>query len=193
MFRPPGRVPTSARLMAIAAAVVVVACGGGGSGRDLPLPERTLAVSSAAFEDGSSIPVEFTCEGADRSPPLAWESGPPGTAAYAVVVDDPDAPGGIFVHWTVWNLPPSDTSLPAGASSSGTLPPAVREGRNDFGRNGWAGPCPPKGDEPHRYRFRVYALREPLDVPSGAEPGRVLGALEGKVLAWGELIGLFGR
>lgn len=177
----------------VAALALFPACGGGGSGRELPLPEASLAVQSPAFDAGAPIPPEFTCEGADRSPPLHWDPGPPDTAAYAIVVDDPDAPGGIFVHWTIWNLPPSTTSLPADASRSAALPPAVREGRNDFGRPGWGGPCPPPGDKPHRYRFRVYALGSPLEFPAESPPARVLDALEGNILAWGELIGTFDR
>lgn len=178
--------------MLAAAMTVAVACGGG-SGRELPLPVPSLSVRSTAFEAGAAIPIRFTCEGEDLSPPLAWEGGPPGTASYAVVVDDPDAPRGTFVHWTVWGLAPGTTSLAEGASRSGGLPPAVREGRNDFGRTGWGGPCPPKGDEPHRYRFRVFALREPLDLPAGAAPRTVLDAIEGNVLGWGELVGTFAR
>ncbi|MCS7295244.1 MAG: YbhB/YbcL family Raf kinase inhibitor-like protein [Chloroflexota bacterium] len=174
-------------------ALLGAACGGGGSGKELPLPEPSLRVSSTAFEAGGPIPIQFTCDGADASPPLSWEAGPPGTVMYALVVDDPDAPRGIFVHWAVWGLPPNTTSLPAAASKSGTLPAAVREGKNDFGRQGWGGPCPPKGDEPHRYRFRVYALREPIALPAGAAPRAVLDALEGTVLAWGELVGTYGR
>ena len=173
--------------------VSLLASCGGGSGRELPLPDPSLTVTSSAFDSGATIPAEFTCDGADLSPPLRWEAGPPETVTYAIVVDDPDAPGGIFVHWTVWGIPANATEFAAGASGSGTLPPAVREGKNDFGRTGWDGPCPPRGDEPHRYRFRVYALREGIDLPSGAAPGRVLDAIEGKVVAWGELVGTYGR
>ncbi len=184
----------SYRVLGVLLAFLAVATScGGGSGRELPLPEPSLTVTSPAFEPGASIPAQFSCDGADVSPPLMWEPGPPETVMYAIVVDDPDAPGGIFVHWTLWGLPAATRELPAGASGSGTLPPAVREGKNDFGRTGWGGPCPPRGDEPHRYRFRVYALRDAIDLPAGASPSRVLDAIEGKVLAWGELVGTYGR
>jgi Raf kinase inhibitor-like YbhB/YbcL family protein len=114
-----------------------------------------FALTSTAFDAGGSIPRRYTCDGADVSPALAWAGVPPGTAALVLVVDDPDARG--WVHWLVLDLPGSDGSLAEGIASSAATP---AQGRNDFGRRGWGGPCPPSGT--HRYAFTLYALSAPL-------------------------------
>jgi Raf kinase inhibitor-like YbhB/YbcL family protein len=122
-----------------------------------------LKITSPAFAEGQAIPKRFTCDGANVSPPLAWSGVPAGAKALALIVDDPDAPGGLFTHWIVVNLPPETRSLPEGAKA---LPAGSSQGINDFGKEGYGGPCPPKGR--HRYVFHLYALdtRVPQAKPS---------------------------
>jgi Raf kinase inhibitor-like YbhB/YbcL family protein len=146
-----------------------------------------LAVSSTALVDGDQVPVEFTCDGDDVAPDLAWADVPAAAVEIVVVVDDPDAPGGTFTHWTVWGLPPNATPI------DGDLPDAAVEGTNDFGRVGYRGPCPPVDDGPHQYRFRVFALDSALDLPRGAAPAQLSAAINGHVLAQGELRASYAR
>jgi Raf kinase inhibitor-like YbhB/YbcL family protein len=164
--------------------VLLTACAGD-SGVS-PQPDHRLDVSSDDLEQGARVPVRFTCEGDDVAPHLAWGNPPEGTVEVVVIVDDPDAPGGTFTHWTVWGLEPGD-ELPGGMSDGAV------EGRNDFGSVGYRGPCPPPGDEPHRYRFRVLAVDRPLGLDEGAPPVDVAAALEGHVLGEGVLEARFGR
>ena len=132
---------------------------GGGDGGDGPTTSLAqLRLSSSAFEDGGAIPVDYTCRGADVSPPLLWTGVPADTAEIAVVVRDLDASG--FVHWVVSGLPPT-----TGGLAQGTVPPEAVQAVNDLGRPGWSGPCPPSGT--HNYQFVVYALAQ----PSGLTPG----------------------
>jgi Raf kinase inhibitor-like YbhB/YbcL family protein len=152
----------------------------------------TLAITSTAFADGAPIPARCTCEGDDRAPPLAFSGVPSGARSLALVVDDPDAPDPaapktVWVHWVVHELPPDTAGLPEG----GALPAGARQGLNDWKRAGYGGPCPPIGR--HRYFFKLYALDAPLDVPSGLDKNALLAAMEGKVLAQGELIGTYER
>ena len=144
----------------------------------------TLTLRSSAFDEGGAIPSSHTCDGDDISPSLTWERGPEGTAAFALVVDDPDARG--FVHWILTDIPEDLTELPEGQGDAIGAP-----GRNDFGRNGWGGPCPPSGE--HRYTFTLYALSEQLQLGSGADGDAVTSAMEGKVLAQGTLTGRYTR
>ncbi|WP_376793287.1 YbhB/YbcL family Raf kinase inhibitor-like protein [Thermoflexus sp.] len=151
-----------------------------------------LRLRSPAFAEGETIPREYTCDGADRSPPLRWDPPPPGTRSLALVMDDPDAPGGRFVHWTLYGIPPERTELPEGLPAHPALEGIGRQGRNDFRRIGYGGPCPPPGP-PHRYRFTLYALDIPPELPPGASPTDVERALEGHILAVGRLTGRYGR
>jgi Raf kinase inhibitor-like YbhB/YbcL family protein len=148
---------------------------------------QTMEVSSTDVETGEPIPVEHTCDGADAPPILTWSGVPEGSGEVAVLVDDPDAPGGDFTHWVVWGLAGTDATI------GRVLPGGAVEGRNDFGDTGYGGPCPPAGDEPHRYRFRVFALEETLDLAAGAGTEEFRDALEGNVLAWGELTATYVR
>jgi Raf kinase inhibitor-like YbhB/YbcL family protein len=153
-------------------------------------PGRTigsLTVTSTAFTANGPIPVDFTCDGADRSPPLTWSAAPSGTQSIAIVVDDPDAPGGDFVHWVAFNLPASNISLPEGADAASV---GGVSGANGFGRSGYGGPCPPR-HEAHRYRFRVRALNALLTAPAGSSRDAVEAAMNGHVLADGLLVGVF--
>ncbi|GIW19724.1 MAG: hypothetical protein KatS3mg065_0020 [Chloroflexota bacterium] len=144
-------------------------------------------LTSSAFGDGEPIPREYTCEGADVSPPLAWSDAPKGTAALVLIVDDPDARG--FIHWVVVDIPGAPGgSLPRGVSRT---PAAPQEGRNDFGRVGWGGPCPPSGR--HRYVFTLSALSAPLRLPGTPDAATVRRAMEGRVLGVARLTGTYRR
>lgn len=148
-------------------------------------------LTSPAFSSGGSIPVEHTCEGADRSPPLSWSGIPAGTKSLALIVDDPDAPDPAaprmtWVHWVLYNLPPDSSGLPEGVAD---LPAGTREGFNDWKRTGYGGPCPPIGR--HRYFHKLYALDTVL--PDLGRPGKahLEKAMQGHVLAHAELIGTY--
>ena len=143
----------------------------------------TLTLASAAFADGGPIPAEHTCRGADVSPALAWQGVPAGTAALVLFVDDPD--GRDWVHWSVLDLPGADGGLPRGVPPTADPP---RQGRNDFGRVGYGGPCPPSGN--HHYRFTLYALAAPLGLAGHPDGGTVRGALgRATILAQVTLVG----
>ena len=139
-------------------------------------------VVRAPFANGATIPARFTCAGAGERPRLVVTGVTPRTRELILVVTDPDAPSGTFVHWTAYAIQP-DTRV---------LPGPAREGRNSAGSTGWTPPCPPKGDKPHRYVFSVYALRTPIFLKRGAEPGAVIGVLRGAI-ARGQTVGRFGR
>jgi Raf kinase inhibitor-like YbhB/YbcL family protein len=153
-----------------------------------------FGVTSPAFRNGERIPDLYTCKGEDISPPLSWTHPPAGTRSIALIVDDPDAPGGVFTHWIVWNIPSSLRALPQGVRVK-TLDPDIREGRNDFGTIGYRGPCPPRGHGVHHYRFRLFALREPLplDLPEGASAREVHRFLSGRVIGEAVLVGTYSR
>ena len=150
-----------------------------------------MMITSTAFSPGELIPSEFTCDGKDLSPPLAWTDVPPGTVSLALVSDDPDAPGGTWVHWVVWNLPGAARKLEAHLPGRGELPDGTRQGTNDFHRPGYGGPCPPSGT--HRYYFRLYALDARLDLEAGATRAALDRAMKGHVLAQAELMGKYRR
>ena len=152
----------------------------------------SLQISSDAFADGKIIPKDHTCDGADRSPPLHWDGAPERTKAFALVVDDPDAPSGVFTHWLLYNVPAAAKALDVGVATSGTLGDGSRQGTNDFGRVGWSGPCPPPGSA-HRYRFKLYALSAPLELEPGAKRDAVLKAIKEKKLAEAEVTGKYER
>ena len=130
----------------------------------------TLVLRSPAFADGAPVPAEFSCRGADVSPPLAWTGVPAGAAALVLFVDDPD--GRDWVHWSVLDLPARDGSLPRGVAPTADPP---HQGRNDFGRVGYGGPCPPSGN--HHYRFTLYALASPLGLTGHPDGAAVRAAL----------------
>ncbi len=146
----------------------------------------TLEVTSPAFEPESRIPKKYTCDGEDVSPPLMWSGVPAEAKSLALIVDDPDAPMGTWVHWVLYDLPPDLDSLPEGARGMG------KEGVNDFRKTGYGGPCPPRGSE-HRYFFKVYALDTVTNLKSGATKRDLENAMRGHILAQGQLIGIYGR
>lgn len=147
-----------------------------------------LRLESPAFRAGGEIPRRYTCDGADVAPPLAWSGVPDGTESLALIVEDPDAPRGLWVHWLVYDLPPDTTGLPEG----GALPPGAREGRTHYPEPGYGGPCPPPGP-PHRYVFRLYALDRSGALPDGASRDDLLAEARGHALAEAELVGIYGR
>jgi Raf kinase inhibitor-like YbhB/YbcL family protein len=169
-------------------------------------PSRlTIQLQSSAFADSGMIPMTFTCDGADRSPPLEWSGVPAQARTLALICDDPDAPMGTWSHWVVFNLPshvsalkegvPASEAIPASAAGQGESAPeelsAGRQGKNDFGNSGYGGPCPPGGT--HNYFFRIYALDSPLDLGAGATRAQVLKAITGHILAEGRLVGKYQR
>ncbi len=151
-------------------------------------------ITSPAFSDGGPIPRAHTCDGADLSPPLTWRDAPKGTSAFALVVDDPDAPAGTWVHWVVYGLDASTTNLPAGIPTTPELeqPIGATQGTNDFRRSGYGGPCPPRG-RPHRYVFTLYALDTRIALPPGATKNVLLRAIKEHVLEEAKMIGTYGR
>ncbi len=152
----------------------------------------TFSITSPAFAPGSAIPRSFTADGLDVSPALAWADPPAGTVTFALICDDPDAPAGTWVHWLIWNLPAAARGLPQGVPTTKTLADGSAQGKNDFGRFGYGGPSPPRG-KPHRYYFRLYALKEKLALAAGATRRELDRAMEGKVLASADLMGTYGR
>lgn len=151
----------------------------------------TITVTSPAFGDGSRIPVDHTCDGKDLMPDLVLSSPPDGTKSLVVLVDDPDAPAGVFTHMIAFNVSPETRKLPGGADLGGAGE-AARFGLNDFQSARYAGPCPPRG-EVHRYRFRVVALDTVLKLPEGAPKSQIDEAMDGHILGEGSLTGHFGH
>ncbi|MDR3748381.1 MAG: YbhB/YbcL family Raf kinase inhibitor-like protein [Acidobacteriota bacterium] len=151
-----------------------------------------FTVKSPAFPPGAEIPKKYGCQGADLSPALEWSGFPAKTASFALIVDDPDAPAGTWVHWVLWNLPASAHSLPEGVAKTDELPDGSRQGRNDFRKVGYNGPCPPPG-KTHRYFFRLYALDGKLDLRPGASRAELDAAMKGHILGQAEYVGTFRR
>jgi Raf kinase inhibitor-like YbhB/YbcL family protein len=152
----------------------------------------TLQLTCPSFKPGDDIPVEFTCDGADVSPMLTWNDPPQGTQSFALVMDDPDSLAGTWVHWLLYDLASTKREAPQGIRSQGTLPSGARQGRNDFHRTGYGGPCPPPG-LPHRYFFRLYALDTTVNLPPGATRDTLDRAMRDHVLATAELFGRYQR
>jgi Raf kinase inhibitor-like YbhB/YbcL family protein len=151
-----------------------------------------LKLSSADFSSGAAIPKQFTCDGADISPALEWNDPPAGTQSFSLIADDPDAPVGTWVHWVLFDLPANARSLPQDVAKKEQIENGARQGRNDFGKIGYGGPCPPAG-KPHRYFFKLYALDTTLNLKAGATKQEVERAQQGHVLAQGEWMGRYGR
>ncbi|MEU5538842.1 YbhB/YbcL family Raf kinase inhibitor-like protein [Streptomyces sp. NPDC020362] len=184
-------------LIAVAAMAVVAGCGkGNGPASDSssapsassPGAAHRLTVTSPAYADAGTIPQRYTCDGENVSPPLAVTGAPAHTASLAFLLQDPDAPRGTFTHWLAWDIDPGTTHLTAGQHPAGAA-----EGRNGFGGTGYGGPCPPKGDRPHRYVLTVYATDRRPGLAPTATPGDLLQALSGHTLAKGTLTGRYGR
>lgn len=151
-----------------------------------------MKITSSAFENEGTIPLRYTCEGENISPPLSWSGVPEDAKALALIVDDPDADG-TFTHWVVYNLPISPPGLEEGASLSDRLSEGLREGFNAFGEQGYGGPCPPRGDGDHRYFFRLYALDQELNFTGRVTRDQLMDAIEGKTLEEAVLMGRYAR
>lgn len=151
-----------------------------------------LPFSSTAFKDGDRIPARYTCEGQDISPPLAWGNPPQNTRSFTLIVDDPDAPGGLFTHWVIFNINDNIRELGEGIPALERIKNGAIEGKSDFNMIGYGGPCPPPG-RVHHYRFTLYALDRSLDLPRGAPRQQLLDAMKGHILAQGQLTGTYQR
>lgn len=151
-----------------------------------------IKITSRAFEENGMIPASYTCVGDDVSPPLEWEGVPEETKSIALIADDPDAPGRTWVHWVMFNIPSDVTELSENTPPDKTLPNGAKQGTTDFGSVGYGGPCPPPGG-PHRYFFKVYALDAVPALEAGASKGDLLNAMEGHILAQGQLVGRYQR
>lgn len=150
-----------------------------------------MTLSSPAFSHEGDIPARHTCDGANLSPPLVFAGIPTGTASLVLLCDDPDASGGVWDHFVLFNLSPGTPGLPEGLHAAAQYPDGSLSGRNSWGRCGYGGPCPPQGV--HRYYFTLYALDAPLDLPAGATKGEVLRACKGHILASATLMGRYAR
>ena len=178
--------PHHLALLAVALAALAACSSSGGDGgaavttaAGQQAPASTMTVTSSAFGAGAAIPVRYTCKGDNLSPPLRWSAPPAGTEELALVVDDPDAPGGTFVHWVMSGIPAGQTQLAENAVPSGAL--EARE---------YTGPCPPGGPA-HHYRFTVYALGRSPGIQEGANPRRAIAAIQAAATAQGQLVGTF--
>ena len=152
---------------------------------------QNISISAEAFQAGGAIPEEYTCDGSDVSPALSWRGIPANAKSIALIMDDPDAPMGTFVHWVLFNIPSDTTKLPRGVPGNRTLNDGSSQGITDFGRTGYGGPCPPGGT--HRYYFRIYALDTMLDLQPGSSRKQLENAMKRHVLAQGELMGKYER
>ncbi len=151
-----------------------------------------FTLTSPVFASGDSIPNPYTCQGADISPALTWSGQPIQATSLALVMDDPDAPAGTWVHWGMWNIPAAIHLLPENVSKQESLAIGSMQGRNDFGKVGYNGPCPPPGHT-HRYFFRLYALDVKLTLPPGTKRKELDAAMQGHILAQAEYMGTFSR
>lgn len=177
-------------ILSLSAIFLISACASQPTNTEKSLTQpsmNSLIVTSLAFQHNQTIPRRYTCEGEDKSPPLSIAEAPEGTKSFALIVDDPDAPVGLWVHWLVWNISPDKTVIAEGETASGAL-----QGLNDFRKTDYGGPCPPPG-KPHRYFFKVFALDDMLDLPAGSSKDQLESAMQGHILAQGELIGLYQR
>lgn len=183
----------SCSTLAILTLVGLVACGGTSGSAPGASPagvgaSTAFSLASGAFSEGQAIPAKYTCDGEDRSPPLRWE-GAPAAQSFALIVDDPDAPGGTFTHWVLFDIPAGQRELPEGLTA-GALGVS---GQTGFGKSGYGGPCPPPG-APHRYIFTLSALDVPtLNLPANAARSKVEAAMRGHILGQAQLMGRYGR
>ncbi|MEO0376800.1 MAG: YbhB/YbcL family Raf kinase inhibitor-like protein [Cyanobacteria bacterium P01_A01_bin.17] len=171
--------------------IALTACGANDIDAELPKLEPTIKLQSSAFAANTSIPTQYTCDGEDRSPPLSWDALPSEAQSLILIADDPDAPGGTFVHWVLYNLSPQTLQLPGGVTPATQGPQQSVQGKNGFGKIGYRGPCPPSGT--HRYFFKIYALDQKIEIEPGAKKNKVLLAAKDHIIATGELMGRYSR
>ncbi len=161
---------------------------------EIPATEEDMVkfpISSSAFEHKGKIPVKYTCKGEDISPPLSWQQAPTGVVSYALIVDDPDAPAGTWVHWVLFNIPGAVSELGEGVVAGKTLADGSVQGKSSWGRNQYNGPCPPTGE--HRYFFKLYALDTMLNLTSEASKADVIQAIQGHTVGTAEMMGVFSK
>ena len=172
------------------AAALLAGCGGGGEKVKGPSPVApdTVKLTSPAFGEGQTIPRQLTCDGDNLSPPLHWSKPPQAAKELALLMEDPDAPGGTFVHWLVYRIRLGTQEIVGGQAPSRSI-----EAKNSFGDAKYGGPCPPKGDMPHRYVFTIYALGKSIAPETNAEPGKIRDAIAKAALARGQLTAKYGR
>jgi Raf kinase inhibitor-like YbhB/YbcL family protein len=151
----------------------------------------TIQIESRAFKHMQPVPARYTCDGADISPPLSWSKLPAAAKSIVLICDDPDAPAGTWVHWVVYDLLPTIDSLPENVPKIDSLPMSGKQGKTDFNRVGWNGPCPPGGT--HRYFFKIYGLDTMLNLPSGKTKHEIEKTMKGHVVVQGELVGTYSR
>jgi Raf kinase inhibitor-like YbhB/YbcL family protein len=152
---------------------------------------RKMQITSSAFAEGGMIPVKYTCDGQDISPPLEWRNAPSGAKSFALISDDPDAPVGTWVHWVAYNIPPDVNKLGENVKAEKEFKDGMRQGNNDWPKIGYGGPCPPGGT--HRYYFKLYALDAMLALKPGATKAQLLQAMKGHILAETQLMGKYRR
>jgi Raf kinase inhibitor-like YbhB/YbcL family protein len=150
-----------------------------------------MKLFSSAFQESDLIPAKYTCDGGDASPPLEWDGVPEHTASFALIVDDPDAPSGLFVHWVLFDIPASEKGLTEGVGIAGPAAGGGTQGKNGFGKTSYGGPCPPSGT--HRYYFHLYALDNKLALSPGVDRRDVDSAIRGHILAEAQLMGRYAR
>lgn len=148
----------------------------------------SFELTSSAFKQSEAIPNEYTCDGSDISVPMKWTDAPEGTKSFALIVDDPDAPRGTWVHWVLYDIPAEVRELPEGIGPQESIQSGAKQGRNDFGKTGYGGPCPPAGPA-HHYHFKLYALDQMTGLKPKATKQQLLDAMKGRVLAETRLIG----
>src|SRR6266436_2733061 len=156
-----------------------------------PKDKAEITLTSVAFKEGQSLPPPYTCDGVNISPPLEWSGVPKTAKTVAIVVDDPDAPSGAWVHWILYNLPAETIGLVENLPMNENLKAGGFQGKNDFGKIGYGGPCPPSGT--HRYFFRIYALNSELPLKAGATKAELMKATEGHIVLQGQLMGTYRR
>jgi Raf kinase inhibitor-like YbhB/YbcL family protein len=155
--------------------------------------EVSMKLTSVAFEGDGKIPVKYSCDHDSFSPALAWKDVPENVRSFAIIADDPDAPADVFVHWLIYNIPADARSLPVHVPDSKELENGVLQGRNDFRKIGYGGPCPPEGYGPHHYHFKLYALDTMLDLEAGVSKEELQEAIKGHAIGWAQLIGIYER
>jgi Raf kinase inhibitor-like YbhB/YbcL family protein len=177
--------PAIAQLASVALLLLI------GVGKSSPAYGQ-FVISSTAIAPNAPIASVYSCAGADVSPPLSWSGAPTSAKSFALIVDDPDAPGGTFIHWVAYNIPVARTSMPQGVAQNRQIDGGGRNGLNDFGHFGYNGPCPPPGSV-HHYRFRLFALDSTLNLDEKVDAAALEAAMKGRVVASAELVGTFTR
>lgn len=189
---------TRASAFTILSSLALLGCGTGPQplppeppAKQSPDHKSEIKLTSAAFKEGQPIPRQYTCDGVNVSPPLEWSGAPKAAKTIAIVVDDPDAPAGTWVHWVLYNLPAENIGLVENVPATETLKAGAFQGKNDFEKIGYGGPCPPSGT--HRYFFKIYAVDGELPVKAGATKAELEKAMEGHVVSQGQLMGTYQR